>query len=132
MALPLDGTNIIDHDEPLNQTPMFTSSHIFSTNDITGTFGGLTQGDVAPGDTPVIDFTATPKITKEGVSLYPINSEFGFVVTDFDGAVQKDFFANPEYAEGWAGDLMDAGVHIGLVVSDSPTDTFKTPAKLGT
>jgi Ca2+-binding RTX toxin-like protein len=116
----------------LNSDPDFVSRHVFSTADILGTFSGVTQGDVAPGDTPVIDFTATPKVTKDGVSLYPINSEFGFIVTDFEGAEQKDFDANPEYAEGWAGDLTINGEHIGLVVSDSPTDTFKTPAVLGT
>ncbi len=130
---PVDPANAMDWDQPLNTTPTFTSTHVFSTADIVGTFEGLTQGDVAPGETPVIDFTATPFTTNDGVDLFPINSEFGFIVTDFDGAVEKDFVDNPEYEEGWAGDLTDAmGTHIGLVVSDAPTDTFSTPAKLGT
>ncbi len=108
-------------------------THVFSTADITGSFRGLTQGDVLPGQTPVIDFSAAPKVTQDGVELYPINSEFGFNVTDFEGAVPKDFVDDPDYAEGWAGDLKDAdGNQLGLVVSDSPTDTFKTPALLGT
>jgi Ca2+-binding RTX toxin-like protein len=93
----------------------------------------LTQGDVLPGGTPVIDFSALPKVTKDGVDLYPINSEFGYLVTDFLGAVAKDFVLNPEYLEGWVGDLTgDGGEQIGLVVSDAPTDTFQTPALLGT
>jgi Ca2+-binding RTX toxin-like protein len=112
---------------------MFTSSHTFSTNDVTGTFSGLTQGTVLPGGVPVIDFTATPKLTTEGGELFPINSEFGYIVTDFIGAIQKDFINNPEYQEGWAGNLSGlGGEHLGITVSDAPTDTFKTPAKLGT
>ncbi len=133
MATPIDPTNAMDWDEPLNQTPDYTAIHVFSTNDITGTFDGLTQGDVLEGETPVIDFSAAPMVTKEGVNLYPINSEFGYVLTDFVGAVEKDFVDNPEYAEGWAGDIIGAGgEQIGLVLSDASTDTFKTPALLGT
>lgn len=120
-------------DPILNTDPDYRVSHTFSTDDITGTFSGLTQGDVPVGETPVIDFTATPIVTKDGASLYPINSEFGFNVTDFDGAEQKDFIKDPEYSEGWAGDLIGAGgEQLGLVVSNAPTDTFKTPALLGT
>ncbi|MEM8752702.1 MAG: hypothetical protein AAGF90_06975, partial [Pseudomonadota bacterium] len=133
MAAPINPGEIVDFDQPLNADPDYSATHVFSTADIVGTFGGLTQGDVAPGATPVIDFSAVPTITNDGVELFPINSEFGFVVTDFEGAVQKDFEGNPEYPEGFAGDLTDGdGAQIGLVVSDAPTDTFKTPAKLGT
>ncbi len=120
-------------DRVLNTTPTFTSSHTFSTNDITGTFSGLTQGAVGVGETPVIDFTATPVMTKEGVALYPINSEFGYNVTDFVGAVEKDFTLDSAYEEGWVGDLKgEGGEQQGLVISNSPTDSFKTPALLGT
>ncbi|EPX86930.1 calcium-binding protein [Salipiger mucosus] len=120
-------------DDVLNTEPDYRVSHVFSIDDITGTFDGLTQGDVEAGELPVIDVSAAPKTTTEGVSLYPINSEFGFIVTDFDGAVEKDFYLNPEYTEGWAGDLHgEAGEQLGLVVSNAPTDTFQTPAKLGT
>ena len=80
-----------DPDQVLNSTPDYTVSHTFSTQDVTGTFDGMTQGDVLPGETPVIDFSADPKVTKDGVNLYPINSEFGFLVTDFEGAVEKGF-----------------------------------------
>ncbi len=133
MATPINPENVQDFDQPLNTTPDYSVVHVFSTNDVTGTFDGLTQGDVPPGETPVIDFTADPKVTNDGVSLYPINSEFGFLVTDFDGAVQKDFVLNPEYEEGFAGDLLgDGGEQIGLVLSDAPTDEFKAPALLGT
>ncbi|MFZ7090309.1 calcium-binding protein [Primorskyibacter sp. 2E233] len=120
-------------DQVVNTNPTFTSSHTFSTDDITGTFDGLTQGTVGVGETPVIDFSATPMVTKEGVELYPINSEFGFIVDDFNGAVPKDFVDNPEYEEGYAGDLKGVGgEQVGLVISDAPTDVFMTPALLGT
>ncbi len=118
-------------DQPTITTPTFTSSHVFSTDDVTGTFDGLTQGDIPAGDAPIVDFTAVPTITKEGVMLYPVDSEFGFYVTDFLGAVDK--VRDYDYAEGWVGDLTGpAGEQMGIVVSDAPTDTFQTPAVLGT
>lgn len=122
-----------DPDLIVNLDPDYTVKHVFSTDDVTGTFDGLTQGDVLPGDPSIVDFTADPTTTKEGVDLYPVNSEFGFIVTDFDGAVEKDFLANPEYEEGFVGDLSgDGGEQLGIVISDAPTDLFKTPAVLGT
>ncbi|SMX32278.1 calcium-binding protein [Actibacterium lipolyticum] len=128
MATPIDINNTQDFDQPLNTDPDFSATHVFSTADITGTFSGTTQGT----DGGVIDFSGASGIkeTKEGVTLYPIDSEFGFVVSDFEGAVEKE--VDGIYAEGWAGDLLIAGQQAGLVVSDAPTDTFKTPAVLGT
>lgn len=128
MATPINPGTELDFDQPLNTTPDFSSLHVFSTDDITATYSGVTQG--VSGD--VIDFTGASgtKVTKEGVTLYPIDSEFGFIVTDFEGA--EDKVLNDDYAEGWAGDLIIGGEQAGLVISDSPTDTFKTPAVLGT
>ncbi|SMX50436.1 DUF4214 domain-containing protein [Maliponia aquimaris] len=118
-------------DTPHITNPTFTSTHVFSTNDVTGTFDGLTQGTLLPGDLPIVNFSMAPMITKEGVSLYPVDSEFGFYVTDFVGA--EDKIRDYDYAEGWVGDLTGAaGEQLGIVVSDAPTDTFKTPAVLGT
>ncbi|MFT4784009.1 MAG: Ca2+-binding RTX toxin-like protein [Paracoccaceae bacterium] len=127
MATPLNPGTVVDFDLPLNTDPDFTSTHVFSTNDITGTFAGATQGE----DGGVVDFSGDhgTKITKEGITLYPIDSEFGFIVTDFVGAEAKPI--DGDYAEGWAGDFLIGGVQTGLVISDSPTDTFKTPAGLG-
>ncbi|WP_175545393.1 calcium-binding protein [Thalassovita taeanensis] len=100
---------------------------------MTGTFDGLTQGTVLDGEMPVVDFTATAKDAGDGVLLYPINSEFGYIVTDFIGAVEKDFLLNPEYEEGWIGDLHgEGGEQEGIVVSNTETEAFKTPAVLGT
>jgi len=129
----IDPNDVQDWDEPLNDDPTYTATHVFSTDDVTGTFDGLTQGDVGDGETPVVDFDAEPTTTKDGVDLYPVNSEFGYVVTDFGDAVAKTFEGNPEYEEGLVGDLTDGeGNQIGLVVSNSETDTFKTPATMGT
>ena len=133
MAVLLDPTNAIDVDQPLNTNPDFRSVHVYSTADVTGTFSGLTQGDILAGQTPIVDFTAEPMVAKDGTNLYPINSEFGYNVTDFSGAIEKDLVADPEYAEGWVGDIVNAaGEQIGITVSDAPTDSFKTPAVLGT
>lgn len=136
MATQIDPSKVDDWDEPLNKDPVFTSSHVFSTSDITVTFGGLTVGN-AENPQGVFDTIDDPaddtdtKITKEGVTLYPIDSEFGYYVSDFQNATTK--VLDGDYAEGWAGDLKDAGgAQIGIVISDSPTDTFKTPAVLGT
>jgi hypothetical protein len=121
----------MDWDEPLNTDPMFTSKHVFSTDDITVTFSGETVGDFADPSS-VFDTTGTygSMVTMDGVSLFPIDSEFGFYVDDFSGATDK--VLDGDYAEGWAGNLEIAGEQAGIVVSDSPTDTFKTPAVLGT
>ncbi|OOY15967.1 hypothetical protein [Thioclava sp. DLFJ4-1] len=136
MATQIDPSNVDDWDEPLNTDPMFRSSHVFSTADITVTFDGMTVGN-SEDPQAVFDTVDDPndpedtKITKEGVTLYPIDSEFGYYVSDFQNAEQKEL--DGDYAEGWAGDIYDSeGNQLGLVISDSPTDTFKTPAVYGT
>ncbi|PYG29942.1 calcium-binding protein [Pelagimonas varians] len=132
MATLIDPASAQDVDQPLNTNPDYSVTHVFSTSDVTGTYDGLTQGDVLPGEMPVVDFSADPSITKEGVALYPVNSEFGFISTDFVGAVEKEF-EDGIYGEGWVGDLTGpAGEQLGIVVSNVETDTFKTPALLGT
>ncbi|WP_439154314.1 calcium-binding protein [Yoonia sp.] len=129
MATPINPGNVQDFDQPLNADPIYTAVHVFSTSDITATFDGQTQGDEGAN---FIDFTGDSgtKITKDGVTLYPIDSEFGFNVTDFVGAEEKTI--DGLYTEGWAGDLIIGDTQVGLVISDAPTDTFKTPAVLGT
>lgn len=129
MATPINPSDVQDFDQPLNTDPMYSAVHVFSTADITATFDGQTQGDDGAN---FIDFSGDSgtKSTKDGVTLYPIDSEFGFHVTDFEGAEQKTI--DGDYTEGWAGDLVIDGAQAGLVISDAPTDTFKTPSVLGT
>ncbi|MAQ36791.1 MULTISPECIES: calcium-binding protein [Thioclava] len=139
MATQIDPGNVDDWDEPLNTDPMFRSSHVFSTADITVTFDGMTVG-AAEDPLAYFDTSGTngTKETKDGVTLYPIESEFGYNVADFQDATQKVIDPSDpnyvaDYAEGWAGDVYDGeGNQLGLVISDAPTDTFKTPALYGT
>lgn len=49
-------------------------THVFSIDDIQGAFNGSTYG------------AAGAVIDKQGVTLYPIDSEFGFYIVDFLGA----------------------------------------------
>ncbi|WP_425072708.1 calcium-binding protein [Sagittula sp. S175] len=136
MATQINPGNVQDWDTPLLSDPRFSSVHVFSTADLTVTFDGMTVGNAADPQS-VFDTIDDPnddsdtKITKEGVTLYPIDSEFGYYVSDFTNATTKSL--DGDYAEGWAGDIYDAyGNQLGIVISDAPTDTFKTPAILGT
>ena len=131
MATPINIENVDDWDEPLNTDPMFVSNHIFSTDDLTVTFSGDTVGSL-DDPTTVFDTTGAhgTKTTKDGIELYPIDSEFGFYVSDFEDAEGKEL--DGDFAEGWAGNVLVEGEQAGLVISNAPTDTFKTPALLGT
>ena len=60
------------------------------------------------------------------MTLYPIDSEFGFNVVDFLGAQGKA--RNNDYREGFVGQLPTGGVK----VSNSATDTYRVRAPLGT
>jgi len=132
LAAAAQEPGVVDVDQPLNTNPDFTSSHVFGTADITGLFDGTRVGD-GTAMPPIIDYTADPMVTQEGVELFPLNSEFGYLVTDFDSAVPRDFYLNPEYWEGYAGDIIGPlGEQEGLVVSNEATDTFLTPARMGT
>ncbi len=83
---------LIDIDDPTT----YSVSQVFSTDDITVTFAGDTIGSLADTllglDTTGLNGTKTAK--DNNTTLYPINRDFGFIVTDFDGAEQKDFFEN--------------------------------------
>jgi Ca2+-binding RTX toxin-like protein len=144
MAIPVNISNVQDWDDPIKADPEaapgtvdysalydYSAVHVFSTDDITVTFDGDTVGEIAD-PLSVYDTTGAngTKTTKEGITLYPVDSEFGFYVTDFVGA--EDKVLDGDFAEGWAGNLVIGGVQTGVVISDAPTDTFKTPAVLGT
>lgn len=92
----------------------------FSVDDITISFDGTTLGD----DPSHLSDTVTKE--SDGVTLYAIDSEFGFYVNDFIGA--QDKVLDGDFAEGWAGTTPDGY----LMVANAPTDLFSTPAVLGT
>mgnify|MGYP001818852236 CR=1 FL=1 len=116
-------------------------THEFSINDIQGAFNGSTfgAGGAVTDNTIICDApggvacppTAEvgPVIDKQGVTLYPIDSEFGFYIVDFLGAAQK--FRDNDYLEGWAGDFTDL-LGPGLKVSNQATDTYKVKPPFGT
>ncbi|MDV7144278.1 hypothetical protein R3X27_16455 [Tropicimonas sp. TH_r6] len=93
----------------------------FSIDDITVSFDGKTIGT----NPDSLDLT-TSKVV-DGVTMNPIDSEFGFYVTDFIGA--QDKVLDGVYEEGWAGMAADGTT---LLVSNATTDKFSVPATLGT
>ena len=70
---------------------------------------------------------AQPFTDKSGVTLYPVDTEFGFYVVDFVGAQEKAL--DGDYGEGWVGNLSDGS---GIAVSNAITDRFKVKAPQGT
>jgi hypothetical protein len=113
--------------------------HVFSINDVMGGFDGSTYGPAGivqdatilciPGVTQV-SCPVAPIVDKEGVTLYPIDSEFGFDVVDFLGARAK--VRNNDYAEGYAGNIRDGDTVVGVKISNAATDTYKVKPPLGT
>lgn len=117
--------------------------HVFSIDDVIGDFDGATFADDSDiintdatfedpsnPDPPDYDGPVRAITDKDGTALYPIDSTFGFHVEDFIGAVPKD--RDLIYTEGFAGNIHDeGGAHIGLALSDAPTDTYKSPLPFG-
>jgi hypothetical protein len=120
--------------------------HTFSIKDVQGGFDGSTYGLSGaiqrseifcglPGspDCPTDEDgepLVAPIVDREGVTLYPIDSQFGFYVVDFVGAQRKDY--DDDYMEGWAGNITDGETVIGIKVSNAATDTYKVKPPLGT
>jgi hypothetical protein len=120
--------------------------HVFSIEDVQGGFDGSTYGPSGaiqrpeifcglPGspDCPVDadgEPLVEPIVDKEGVTLYPIDSQFGFYVVDFVGAQEKHY--DGDYMEGWAGNITDGDTVVGIKVSNAVTDVYKVKPPLGT
>lgn len=124
-----------------NPASAFESTHTFKIDDIIGGFDGRTYGIEGNGSDPDIlcglEGSETcpvdgpqPFTDKEGTTLYPIDSEFGFYVVDYAKAITK--VADGVYTEGFAGNIVVDGEVVGLTVSNAATDTFRVPAPLGT
>jgi hypothetical protein len=110
-----------------------SAKHTFGLDDVIGNALGETDGDnpnvIKDGD-PGESLTGEDNLTaKDGGVLYPINSEFGFDVTDFVGATPKTFDGVAE--EGWVGAFTDDDGS-GLQFSDAETATLKAPNLVGT
>lgn len=111
--------------------------HVFSMDDVIGGFDGRTYAE----DPSVICTSGCETVeTKDGVTLYPIDSEFGFEVEDFVGATQK--VRDGIHQEGWAGNVTgNPGVEglipnadgvYGVILSTPDTAFFKTKNRWGT
>ena len=108
--------------------------HVFTLDDVIGNALGETDADnpmvIKDGDGENFSTSArTPSSAKTEGILYPINSEFGFDVTDFVGASPKTFDDIAE--EGWAGEFTDDDGS-GLQFSDAETATMKAQNLVGT
>lgn len=119
-------------------TVVHTANHTFSINDIQGGFDGarVIEDPTIMCGAPIVGSPACepddtqPVTDSDGVTLYPIDSEFGFNVVDFLGAQEKA--PNRDYAEGWAGDIFDGADQIGVKVSNAATAFYKVKPPLGT
>jgi len=124
------------------QTVYVSPMHTFSINDIQGGFDGTTYGPAGAvqlpsilcgtGDagSPACPAGVVPIVDKTGVTLYPMDTEFGFYVVDFVGAQVKT--RDGDYLEGFAGNILDGDTVVGVKLSDSSTDTYKVKTPLGT
>ncbi len=113
--------------------------HIFSINDVMGGFDGSTYGslDGASIDPTIICGLGVPcpadngpVVDKQGVTLYPVDTEFGYYIVDFLGAEGK--IRDGDYMEGFVGNIVDAGVQVGIKVSNAATEKYKVKPPLGT
>jgi hypothetical protein len=114
--------------------------HVFSIEDVMGGFDGSTFGlngasqdtniicDVPGGATCPLDIG--PVVDKQGVTLYPVDSEFGYYVVDFLGAQGK--IRDGDFQEGFVGNIIENGIQTGIKISNAATDTYKVKPPLGT
>ncbi len=116
------------------QEPMETyisPVHTFSIQDLLGDFEGTLLADDPSLVCGVADTCPSegnqPQLDNEGVTLYPIDSTFGFEVIDFEGAVAK--VRDLVYDEGWIGDLPGGS---GIRISNAPTVVLKAGSPKGT
>ena len=116
--------------------------HVFTINDVMGGFDGSTFGTVPvdpdTGFSIICGLGATtcpdgngPVEDKQGVTLYPVDSEFGFYVVDFLGAEGK--VRDGDYMEGFVGNIEgEFGETIGIKVANAATEKYKVKPPLGT
>ncbi|PLW82509.1 hypothetical protein CWI75_12220 [Kineobactrum sediminis] len=141
------GTALAQDISPPWESPV----HVFSIQDLQSGFDGSTFGPAGaaqdpdaicglPGGTacPATTDPATglplvaPFTDKDGVILYPVDSEFGFEVVDFLGAQAKTREAPRDYQEGFVGNIFDGAEVVGIKISNFATDTYKVKPPMGT
>ncbi|MCA1285746.1 hypothetical protein [Salipiger bermudensis] len=104
--------------------------HVFSVDDLTATFSGLQFPDY-PEMLDTAGAVVEPYVSHAGNILYGIDNEFGFHVTDFIGAEEKEL--DGDYAEGFAGNIYgEGGEIVGIAVRNAETDLFLSGAPFGT
>jgi hypothetical protein len=109
-----------------------SAKHVFSMQDTIGTFTGTTYAQ----DNSII-CTALPCTGNEpyvdiftGMTVWPIDSDFAFIVTDFVGAERKS--RDGVHQEGWIGNYVDLqGNQLGVVVSSVDTPYYLTGGRKG-
>lgn len=116
--------------------------HVFSVDDLQVDFRGTTFGPAGTAsDEDAICGIAggaacppeiSPVTDKEGITLYPVDTEFGFDVVPFLGAQAKSVESPRDYKEGFVGNIEDGGDVVGIKVSNAETATYKVKPPLGT
>lgn len=114
----------------------YVRTHTFSMGDVSGGFNGSTYGPegLVPNVTDIICTSGCDTIyqdSKSGTMMYPVDSQFGFIVEDFVGAAPKPYL-DGEYLEGHVGNIYEEGAPVGLAVSNAKTDKFKVKYPQGT
>ncbi len=134
--------------------------HTFSINDVQGdfegrTYGGTTTSDgTIPADTSIIctgggcpaSITDNKLLPNQNITLYPVDSTFGYEVVDFLGAAQKK--RDNDYMEGYVGNItagfptsavidgeivnFNPPITGGIAVSNAATEVYKVKPPLGT
>lgn len=72
-----------------------------------------------------------PIVDKQSITLYPVDTEFGFEVVDFLGAEGKELSPR-DYLEGYIGNITEGDEIVGVKISNAETDTYKVKPPLGT
>ncbi|MBY6005603.1 hypothetical protein KUV62_16890 [Salipiger bermudensis] len=104
--------------------------HVFSVDDLTATFSGIQFPDY-PEMLDTAGAVVEPYVSHAGTILYGIDNEFGFHVTDFVGAEEKEL--DGDFAEGYAGNIYgEGGEIVGIAVRNAETDLFLSGAPFGT
>lgn len=107
----------------------YSAEAVFTLDGLIGGYDGLQEKE-APG-TVVCKQGCEDNLHVDGsVTLYPIDSGFGFTLKDFIGAEQKP--RDGVFDDGWAGEIFDAdGNQIGIAISTPDTGIFKTGPRAG-